>query len=555
MSGNSAILAAHAFGLIVAALGETTVITVPGVGRIHSNSLPNGIVEALNIPYADSAAGHNRFRPPQPWTGPTDQEINGTAYGPLCVQPATLVSGIVLPPMSEDCLSLNIWTPQPAGHLPVFVFIHGGGFLMGGSRAYNGSNLAARGSVVVTPNYRLGVFGYLPLAEIAKENVGAPGNGGAHGFLDQLAALKWLQKHVASFGGDPHQVTIGGESAGSLSVCAHLHIPAAQGLFLRAAMESGSCVGPWGAWSNSSQGKVEDLFRLSVGAWTLAALRNESWENLVKSPFWALVTPSPDGWWLKKETAELPVLTSGTQVIVGSNTMDSLFGPPWNMLGLVVPKTRIGYEFQVTSYFGREALRLYPAPAHGIAEDYRKAFIRINTDVCNTCPKHWIAQKLRKANNTVFAYNFGYWPNTTDGGKWKGLACHGCETNFVFESELGKVLGGPVGNYSDSYYNIDLAHTMGGYWTSFIASGIPRGAVAWPEYSGNLNSSNILKFADDEAGKPTITQSRPLEIPQCEFFQRFWDASAANQDRMNEFCTLPLPHLAEAKLQQTSTVV
>lgn len=537
------------FALLLGVLGKTTVIRVPGIGRIRCNSLGNGVTEALNLPFAMPPIGKDRFRPPVPWVGPIEGEINGMTYGPICVQKA--MPG--LPPMSEDCLRLNIWSPRHASDLPVFVFIHGGAFLAGDAQQYNGSVLAAQGSVIVTINYRLGALGWLPLEEISRENPHAPGDGGAHGFLDQLEALRWVRQHIAGFGGHPGQVTIGGESAGALSCCTHLHLQAAQGLFSRAVIESGSCVGPWGAWSNHSEGATVDLFKLSVGAFSLSSLRNASWEQLVNSSFWDLFTPRPDGWWLQKKPSELPVLSSKVQILVGSNTMDSLFGPPWlsslpSVLRDVVPSTRFTYEQRVESYFGKEALTLYPAPSQGSANDYWKAFIRINTDVCNSCPKHWIARKLTRSNNTVFAYSFGFWPNTSSGGFWNGLACHGCETDYIFGTKVGKATPGPSGEYLDSYFNADLADAISGYVTRFVATGRPRGAVAWPEYGNlDLQSIRILKFAADADGKPLITQSKPQELPQCEFFQRFWTASSANKDRMDEFCSLPIPRLRSAE--------
>lgn len=533
-------------------LGETSV-KVPGVGAVRSNVLLHGVTESLNIPFAEPPVGKNRFRPTQPWAGSTQSDINGTAYGPICIQQG--LPGIDLPPMSEDCLQLNIWTPSTSGRLPVFVFIHGGAFTAGAARQYNGSELAAQGTVVVTNNYRIGVFGWLPLEEISKENPDAPGNGAVHGFLDQLQALHWVQAHISAFGGDPAQVTIGGESAGALSVCAHMHLPAAQGLFSRVVIESGSCVGPWGSWSSSTEGKAKDLFMLSVGAFSLSALREASVSKLVNSTFWPAISPSPDGWWLQKMPADLPILSSKVEVLIGSNTMDSLFGPPWDsnlpaplgtVFKLLVPTTRLGYEARVWSYFGSEGLSLYPAPKNGAPDDYRKAFIQLNADVCNTCPKHWMAQKLLRANTTVFAYSFGFWPNST--GVWNDMACHGCEMDYVFKSKLGEVLGGYAGRYTDAYYDDGLADAMSGYWTSFVGSGRPHGDVAWPEYRGDLNETRVLKFRSDSGGKPVITPDEPFELRQCEFLARFWQASAQNKDRVDEFCTLPAPRLSASAI-------
>ena len=196
------------------------------------------------IPFATPPVGPLRFHAPQP-PAPWDGVRNASAYGPSAMQPitpsATGIGITTIPgPVGEDCLYLNVWTPSTSGKRPVMVWIHGGAFVAGsGSQAlYEGAKLAERGDlVVVTVNYRMGVFGYFAGQSIFGEAIPASGN---EGTLDQVAALRWVRSEIAAFGGDPENVTVFGESAGSISVAALLGTPAAQGLYAKAILQSGA---------------------------------------------------------------------------------------------------------------------------------------------------------------------------------------------------------------------------------------------------------------------------------------------------------------------------
>src|SRR5271166_124257 len=197
-----------------------------------------GVDSFLGLPYAAPPTGNLRWRPPQPaasWSGVRD----ATQSGPSCPQATT--HNPFLPPgsISEDCLYLNVYTPtvRPGGDRPVLVWIHGGGLVQDGARNYDGTKLAAAGAVVVTINYRLGALGFLAHPALASRPGGAAGN---YGLMDQQAALRWVQRNIAQFGGDPHNVTIAGQSAGGLSVLAQLVSPGARGLFQRAIVQSGA---------------------------------------------------------------------------------------------------------------------------------------------------------------------------------------------------------------------------------------------------------------------------------------------------------------------------
>src|SRR5216683_4308472 len=210
----------------------------PSVGTANGavRGLANGAVdEFLGIPYAAPPVGALRWRPPQPaasWPGIRD----ATQFAPHCPQ---LPSPFGHASTSEDCLFLNVFTPshrQTGSHFPVMVWIHGGALVTGGSNDYNPTALVEDGVTVVTINYRLGALGFLAHPALADAN----GQSGDYGLMDQQAALRWVQRNIASFGGNPHNITIFGESAGGLSTLSQVASPQARGLFETAIVESGS---------------------------------------------------------------------------------------------------------------------------------------------------------------------------------------------------------------------------------------------------------------------------------------------------------------------------
>src|SRR6185295_16381341 len=209
-------------------------------GRVDSAS---GALVFLGIPYAAPPVGDLRWRPPRPassWNGvrPADKLgfncVQHQPYGDILAD----VAG-----KSEDCLYLNVWTQSTSGSRPVMVWIHGGGFFagFGGEERHNGGPLARKGAVVVTLNYRLGPFGFMAHPALTAES--PDHSSGNYALLDQIAALQWVRRNIARFGGDPSRVTIFGESAGGMSVGSLIASPLAKGLFARAILESGTGVG------------------------------------------------------------------------------------------------------------------------------------------------------------------------------------------------------------------------------------------------------------------------------------------------------------------------
>src|SRR6202790_2539828 len=215
---------------------------------IHQGKLEgdeqNGLFVFKGIPFAAPPVGERRWRAPEKpasWTGVRDARRFGPVAHQNRVQLSALSAMVIDGEQSEDCLTLNVWTPALDGkRRPVMVWIHGGGFTIGASSQglYDGAVLARRGAVViVTVNYRLGPLGYIRLADVTGGKIPASGN---EGMLDQVAALEWVRDNIAEFGGDPGNVTIFGESAGGMSVGTLLAMPSARGLFRRAIAESGA---------------------------------------------------------------------------------------------------------------------------------------------------------------------------------------------------------------------------------------------------------------------------------------------------------------------------
>ncbi len=257
---------------------ETTHGRVEGVSQ-------DSVQVFKGIPYAKPPVGERRWRPPQPpddWSGVRD----ASRFGPRCMQPRPYGDMVFRSEgMSEDCLYLNVWTPPDAapGAHPVLVYIYGGGFLAGdGSEPrYDGASMAAEEDlVVVTLNYRLGVFGFLAHPQLtAASPHDASGN---YGLLDQARALEWVQNNIRAFGGDPDRVTLGGESAGSMSVSAHMASPRSTGRFDRAIGESGALLGSRSSVPLDEAEATGRRFAEQIGADSLSALRSLSASRLLE---------------------------------------------------------------------------------------------------------------------------------------------------------------------------------------------------------------------------------------------------------------------------------
>lgn len=249
--------------LTASAAGDAVVVT--DAGKVRGTEA-NGVQAYQGIPYAAAPVGERRWRAPQhvtPWAGVRD----ATRPGAVCPQPG--MAGIQ---GSEDCLFLNVWKPQQARDLPVLVFVHGGGFTTGAGSLYDPSRLVARGNIVVTVNYRLGMLGFL--AHPGARDL-ATGN---FGLADQQAALRWVQRNAAVFGGDARRVTLWGQSAGAFSTCAQLVSPSARGLFQQAITQSGPCANDFLPLATALRRGAENASAL--GCQTVECLRGKPFQEV-----------------------------------------------------------------------------------------------------------------------------------------------------------------------------------------------------------------------------------------------------------------------------------
>src|SRR6185437_3745495 len=364
--------------------------------------------EFQGIPYAAPPVGALRWQPPQPvkpWSGV--RQVRG--FGPRCMQ-LPLFGDMVFRAdgMSEDCLYLNVWKPaQVTGKLPVLVYFYGGGFVAGDSseKRYDGASLASKGIVTVTVNYRLGVFGFFALPALAEESPQhAAGN---YGLLDQVAALRWVRANIASFGGDPAQVTIAGESAGSIAVSALMTSPLARGLFTRAIGESGALIAPIAPLPLAKMEQQGEAFAQKLGVDSLGALRALPAQKLLQ----AMREQSGDadvdldGWFLREPPAV--TMTRGEQaqvpLLLGSNSQEGFYTAILNKQ----PPTPENYRAALRNLFGNQAeqaLALYPGNSE--AEVKRSATALAGDFFIAHTTWRWMDLQWRHSRTPVYFYYF-----------------------------------------------------------------------------------------------------------------------------------------------------
>ncbi len=451
----------------------------------------------LGIPYAAPPVGELRWKAPQP--APSWKGIKkATQFGHRPMQGHIWDDMIFYDPgPSEDCLTLNVWTPavNPKEKLPVMVWVYGGGFIAGGTseKRQEGENLARKGVVVVTFNYRLGVFGFLAHPELGKESGrGASGN---YGLMDQVAALQWVRKNIAVFGGDPNNVTIFGESAGSFSVSALMAMPWAQGLFQRVIGESGALFGAKRAPKPVEQAEEEGVqFAKSVGAKSLKDLRAMSAEELLNAAwkgdqfrFGAV----DDGFYLPGvEDIYAVGQQSLVPLLAGWNADEG--GYRWVLKdGLT---TQENYVKLAGEQFGDKAddfLKLYPAQT---ADEIKRAAGDLAGDqfIAYSTWK-WIEAHSATAKKPVYRYEFDQAPPTNGQEESRGVY-HSAEIEFVFGALASKKLPWRPEDWKVS----DL---MMNYWSNFAKKGDPNGPglPKWPLYKAGSHYQVMHLSADPKA--------------------------------------------------------
>ena len=445
----------------------------------------SGVRVYKGIPYAAPPVGEMRWRPPQP-VRPWDGVRSASAFG------ANSLQGVVFDDIdpticgvSEDCLFLNVWTPaEPGGseRLPTMVWIHGGGFVVGsGSEArYDATRLAARGIVAVTLNHRLNALGFLAHPELTAES--ADSASGNYGMLDLVAALGWVKRNIAAFGGDPDQVTIAGESAGSEAVSALMASPLAKGLFARAIGESGAMFAtPSRAPAPLDKAEAAGAaFMRKVGARNLAELRAAPAEAILAAAPGLGYRPIIDGLFLPKTPAQ--IFAAGEQadvpLMAGWNKDEG-----FNFTLLQGDDARRPYAEIVRKLFGAHAdaaLRRYPGGSPALDEASAGALGGDLTIIHSTWS--WIDAQKHYGRAPIFRFRFNRCPLTPEG--WFGErssrdagAFHAGEILYVFDN-LG-VFSWPIDEADRA-----LAKTASSYWLNFIKTGDPNGPglPAWPSF-------------------------------------------------------------------------
>ena len=440
------------------------------------------------IPFAAPPVGNLRWKAPQPvqaWSGVKDCIQFGAS--PVQAEPIPFMcwsEEYLIPkkPIDEDCLYLNVWAKNNTVKKPVFVYIYGGGFRSGGAGCaiYDGKELAKKDIVVVTINYRVGVFGFLAHPELTKESgYGASGN---YALLDMIAALKWVKQNIAAFGGDPSQVTIAGQSAGAFAVNHLCATPLAKGLFKGAIAESGGSVltSTLRPTTNLDQAEKMGLdFAKNFKANSIEELRKVSAQEILQSNL-GLSYPIEDGYVLPNSIGD--IYANGKQndvaLILGWNLDDKVTGPPVNAAA---------YKEQLLKQYGNNAAKIlqqYPATNDSIAAISQGNLSR--DGFFGVQGYAWANAQLKKGKSKVFVFNFNrklpYYSEATNFG-----AFHTGEVPYVFNNL--KTVNRPF-----EEADIQLADQMSNYWVNFIKTGNPNGAksINWPVYTSEKDQVLIL---------------------------------------------------------------
>ncbi|MGZ6780517.1 MAG: carboxylesterase/lipase family protein [Mycobacterium sp.] len=485
-----------------------------------ATGIVRGVVKADHrlfaaIPYAAPPTGPLRFRPPAPplaWNGIRD----ATNPGPRCIQdPGT--DPEFGKQSDEDCLNLNVWTPAMTGPpRPVMVWIHGGSFTGGSGKIYDGRWLVTRGDVVVvTINYRLGTLGFL-----AHPALGPPGDVGNYGLQDQQAALRWVRNNIAEFGGDPHKVTIAGESAGGMSVCDHLVAPGSKGLFRAAIIQSAPC-GAQADLSRAEQSSIEYAGKVGCADPTTAAdcLRALPVDKL-REPvmFYNIGEDSLPG--PVTGSAALPVDpvsaiadndAARVPVLIGTNRDEFTLFVALQYLRFGKAYTTEQYPQLLRDTFGANAATVeqhYPLSNYG-ANVY-SAYAAAVTDGVFSCVSQRMSNDLAHVG-PVFAYEF----NDRDAPAPESMrtlpfpvgASHSLELRFIFE--VGGA--GPLDPAQQA-----LSDQMLDYWSGFVTNGSPDtvGQPQWPALGTDAATQPFMSLQPD--GSRVVTDFG--DSHQCAFW-------------------------------------
>jgi para-nitrobenzyl esterase len=504
------VFCAAALGCALPALASNPLVVKTDRGKVQGKMSTDGKTRAfLGIPYAAPPVGPLRWKAPQPaakWHGVQA----ATSFGHRCYQQEVYDDMVFRDPgESEDCLTLNVWTPAAKSKtkLPVMVWIYGGGFTGGGTSEprQDGEHLSNKGVIVVSMNYRLGIFGFMATHELAAEDPHhAAGN---YGLMDETAAMQWVRRNAKSFGGDPSNVTIFGESAGSFAVSAQMASPLAQGLFVHAIGESG------GAFASKelafaplaeAQQKTEAFLKRAVADSSLAALRASNSEAILKigqakdfgkSPF----EPDTDGYFLPQSVAA--TFAAGKQAHV-----PLIAG--WN---LDENHTHTHLQQLAAGEFpSRPAdfLKLYSGADRAGEQRAANDFSGDRFLVYSTWA--WLDAQVA-AGAPAYRYLFA---QLSPGDPFHPVstgAFHSDEIEYVF----GNLDSRKGAHFTPDDYKV--SELMQTFWTNFAKTGDPNGAGAphWPTYDAAGNWQ-VMRLVPDAAAAPDVHRERYL------FLQQVW---------------------------------
>lgn len=498
---------------------------VTGLGDAHGFTTDEQVVAFLGMPYAMPPVGDLRFAPPvalDSWGGP----VQATAFGPACPQPAIPEVDTLNSTIDEDCLTLNVWTPAADDQKRAVMFwIHGGGFIWesSGDLLYNGARMAARGDVVVVSvEYRLGSFGFSHFD-------GEPGSGNA-GLLDQVMALRWVQDHIAAFGGDPDNVTIWGESAGSYSVTSILGLPDATGLFHRAIAQSGG--------SNNTRlpdyaAESTRLLLEAAGVQTLAELRALPWQDVIRAQQTVMDStmlpdsiygPVVDGVALHEPplSAVAGGLSANVPLLVGTTREEGR----WWLIEVPLLRTPFATPSAMATFFpyldraipeGKtmaDANGVYNEayPEHALAPNLKG--IAMTQDAMLRIPTLRQAEaQLPHQPHNVFVYRFDWAPPSPAYPDVDLGALHG--------AELGFTMGNPEGwpeIYGEDGIPQGLKEQVMDAWIAFASSGDPNHAdmPMWEPYDLGRRPTMLFDAAGQQAS--SAQQDDPDGVTRA-----FWD--------------------------------
>jgi para-nitrobenzyl esterase len=481
-------------------------------GSLQGAARPDGGAEFLGIPYAQPPVGDLRWREPvpvKPWTGVRP----ANTFGAPCPQPPIGDwNRLDAQAGQEDCLFLNVVTPVwPARQpLPVMLYLHGGGNEGGSASSafYNGGTLVDHGVLLVTINYRLGIFGFLAHPALSAES--AHHASGNYGLMDQILALGWVRQNIASFGGDPNNITLFGESAGAIDTGLLMTSSLSKDLFQRAIAESGTSFGhalpPLSIAEMAGETFVANL-KLPAGAEGLKQLRQLTAQQLLaarasQSPY-SFFRPDIDGWVIARQPASVFAAAEEPAIpLLFGTTSRELGAASWRM-----PTTQDGLRKSISDFYGALAPRALSA--YGLAENaqpsddplYGSAADQWAADLIIRCPATAQGGWHTAAHHPAYEFEFAH---AIPGQEALG-AIHGAELPYVFGyfPKSGLI----AGKFADA--DIQLSDLIENYWTNFAKTGNPNsaGLPEWPQLGAERS---FIRF--DQNGK-VVPLTSLREVP------------------------------------------